>query len=333
MQLGRLNVRAQSSVARGTSIGAARGRKPAAHHQDGATALAATAAPSGRAFGSGLPQVGAKLTRGSPAAVGGGVSVDHLVVQPVVRSNRSSHAAPDADAAHRRKVNVLFLGESNICRSVLASGIMQQLLHGSGLDGMVDCESMGTRDYSVGDSPHSAALSIAAEHNLKLLDGTQARVFDDNAHISHFDLILVLDKFTAADVLRQLTKSDLLSSNGRLCDKVRLLGEFHPALSQNTTEPGAQDIDDPLYGNVGGDEELHAVRGCYALLHDACQGLVLWLTQLREADMVDGTAAGTSNTSSNAAVLKARLRAELESMRAVEWLVPPMLSPPSPKPV
>eukprot|EP00955_Chlamydomonas_euryale_P098205 365126-Chlamydomonas_euryale.AAC.53 len=89
-----------------------------------------------------LTQVGAKLTRGSPAAVGGGVSVDHLVVQPVVRSNRSSHAAPDADAAHRRKVNVLFLGESNICRSVLASGIMQQLLHGSGLDGMVDCESM-----------------------------------------------------------------------------------------------------------------------------------------------------------------------------------------------
>eukprot|EP00955_Chlamydomonas_euryale_P098204 365126-Chlamydomonas_euryale.AAC.52 len=63
MQLGRLNVRAQSSVARGTSIGAARGRKPAAHHQDGATALAATAAPSGRAFGSGLPQVGAPLKR------------------------------------------------------------------------------------------------------------------------------------------------------------------------------------------------------------------------------------------------------------------------------
>ena len=39
-----------------------------------------------------------------------------------------------------------------------------------------------------------------------------------------------------------------------LVPQVRRLGEFHPTLSKNT-EPDGQDIDDPLYGNVGGEEE------------------------------------------------------------------------------
>ena len=36
--------------------------------------------------------------------------------------------------------------------------------------------------------------------------------------------------------------------------KVRRLGEFHPQLAQSKAQDG-QDIDDPLYGNMGGPDE------------------------------------------------------------------------------
>ena len=36
--------------------------------------------------------------------------------------------------------------------------------------------------------------------------------------------------------------------------KVRRLGEFHPQLAQSKAQDG-QDIDDPLYGNMGGPNE------------------------------------------------------------------------------
>ena len=36
--------------------------------------------------------------------------------------------------------------------------------------------------------------------------------------------------------------------------QVRRLGDFHPVLSQRR-DPDGQDIDDPLYGNPGGEEE------------------------------------------------------------------------------
>ena len=40
--------------------------------------------------------------------------------------------------------------------------------------------------------------------------------------------------------------------------KVRRLGEFHPQLAQSKAQDG-QDIDDPLYGNMGGaDEEVRS---------------------------------------------------------------------------
>ena len=40
--------------------------------------------------------------------------------------------------------------------------------------------------------------------------------------------------------------------------KVRRLGEFHPQLAQSKAQDG-QDIDDPLYGNMGGpDEQVRA---------------------------------------------------------------------------
>ena len=53
---------------------------------------------------------------------------------------------------------------------------------------------------------------------------------------------------------RQVSVYDTIDKEGGYSGKVRLLGEFHPSMATNI-EPGGQDIDDPLYGNVGGAEE------------------------------------------------------------------------------
>lgn len=52
----------------------------------------------------------------------------------------------------------------------------------------------------------------------------------------------------------QVSSYDLINKGGNYSLKVRRLGEFHPRLSLSK-EPDGQDIDDPLYGNVGGQQE------------------------------------------------------------------------------
>lgn len=47
---------------------------------------------------------------------------------------------------------------------------------------------------------------------------------------------------------------DTIQKGQGYSQKVRRLGEFHPQL-KNSAEVDGQDIEDPLYGNVGGEEE------------------------------------------------------------------------------
>lgn len=77
-------------------------------------------------------------------------------------------------------------------------------------------------------------------------------MFDYEKDIVLFDLVLVMDKFTAADVLREVSVYDTIQKEKRYSAKVRRLGEFHPKLKLKEDVDG-QDIDDPLYGNYGGE--------------------------------------------------------------------------------
>lgn len=52
----------------------------------------------------------------------------------------------------------------------------------------------------------------------------------------------------------QVSVYDTINPDGNYCRKVRLLGSFHPQLAVRVG-PDAADIDDPLYGNVGGAAE------------------------------------------------------------------------------
>jgi hypothetical protein len=129
-----------------------------------------------------------------------------------------------------------------------------------------------------------------------------------------------LDKYTAADVLREVSSYDLIDRGGGYSGKIRKLGEWHPAAARGAkAAPDAGDIDDPLYGNGGGPAELARVRAAAEAAAACALGLAAWLaeTRGRDADAAAGEPGG----------MRAALRTRVLALEPIAWLVPPMLSP------
>lgn len=72
----------------------------------------------------------------------------------------------------------------------------------------------GTREYNVGDAPDIAAQAAAQQMGIELPGDFQARQINPERDIVQFDIVLVMDKFTAADVLREVhaARHNLFSS-------------------------------------------------------------------------------------------------------------------------
>ena len=56
----------------------------------------------------------------------------------------------------------------------------------------------------MGEPPEPAVLAVAAEAALAIPPDTEARQFAPETDIVRADLVLVMDKYTAADVLREV---------------------------------------------------------------------------------------------------------------------------------
>eukprot|EP00878_Enallax_costatus_P033054 GHUV01036431.1.p1 GENE.GHUV01036431.1~~GHUV01036431.1.p1 ORF type:complete len:250 (+),score=82.46 GHUV01036431.1:458-1207(+) len=192
----------------------------------------------------------------SSSGSGPAVLVDGLVVQPAYRST-PWEAEQKLQNSSRDKALIMFVSESGICRAPLAAAIFKQQLQDSPLQDWVDVQQRATRDYCLGEGPDQAAVAAAATLGVQLPDaGTAAAVMFDPANdIVAADLVLVMDKFTAADVLREVSSYDLINPGGQYSARVRLLGSYHPLLAAHADQTDGQDIDDPLYGNVGGAQE------------------------------------------------------------------------------
>lgn len=248
-------------------------------------------------------------------------SVERLVVNPVFR------AAPwdeERLKEHEQdpRVHVLLVSESDVCRSVLAAALLRQELQAAGLEGAVRIDTCGTRPYNVGEGPEPAAEAAAATLGLTLPADHAARLFEPAEDIVRHDLLLVMDKFTAGDVMREVSSFDLVNRDQQFSYKVRRLGEFRAgkALPGAIAAAGAQqpsgghgqaqatahvggsgltgaglagfgggdgsdeslDVEDPLYGNWGGEEEQRAVLQAAEDMREACRGLVALLAELRD---------------------------------------------------
>lgn len=69
-----------------------------------------------------------------------------------------------------------------------------------------DLLQQATRDYTIGEGPHPSAQVAANGLGLQLSPTFKASRFDYTDDTVHFDLILVMDKFTAGDVMREVRR-------------------------------------------------------------------------------------------------------------------------------
>lgn len=244
-----------------------------------------------------------------PEQTSSSMDVSGAVVNPVFRSRPW---AVEDQPTGEEKARILFVSESNVCRSVLAQAFMTQLVEEMSMGHLVACESKGSRDYNVGEGPEQSVIAAAEELSIFLPTNFKARKFDHQRDIVEFDLVLVMDKFTAADVLREVSVYDTIDKGGMYSLKVRRLGEFHPGLNKKK-DPEAHDIEDPLYGNVGGAEEVEAVKKAANLIESSCIGLMEYLQGLQE------------HANDDPKIFRALLIKDIKTMSGIDWLVPPML--------
>ncbi|WIA42861.1 hypothetical protein OEZ86_008786 [Tetradesmus obliquus] len=304
-------------------------------------------------------------SNGSSSSSGNTVLVDGLVVQPAYRSTPWEAEQLKAQQAND-KAQIMFVSESGICRGPLAAALFRHMLADSPLRGWVDVHVRASRDYCIGQQPHPAADAVAQAALGAPLAGAAADgaaesaaaaaggavQFDPAADIVASDLVLVMDKYTAADVLREVSSYDLINPGGYYSARVRVLGSFHPVLGKRNSLTDAQDIDDPLYGNTGGQKEQDAVLLAAKLIHESCAALLQQLEGLAAeqgllddeavAAAVAAIASGSSDSSSGAdaaaaagedaslqlspgARFRQALVGRIREEGVISWLVPPML--------
>ena len=61
-----------------------------------------------------------------------------------------------------------------------------------------------TRDYNIGQRPDAVVTEVAAELGITLPPNFEARLCNHEQDIVKFDLVLVMDKFSASDFLKEV---------------------------------------------------------------------------------------------------------------------------------
>ncbi|MDA0327411.1 MAG: low molecular weight phosphotyrosine protein phosphatase [Gemmatimonadetes bacterium] len=154
----------------------------------------------------------------------------------------------DNDAS---STSVLFVCLGNICRSPLAEGVFQNLVHEAGLSDRFVIESAGTGAWHVGEPPDVRAVIVASEHGIELTSLARQVVDDD---LRRFDYVIAMDR----ENLRNLER--MASATGSEAE-IRLLREFD-------AEAEGGEVPDPYYGGASGFETV------YEMVVRACQGLL-----------------------------------------------------------
>ena len=68
-----------------------------------------------------------------------------------------------------------------------------------------DASVQATRDYNIGESAEPSAVAAASSLGYDMPPGFAAQKFDYEKDTVAYDLILVMDKFTAGDVMREVS--------------------------------------------------------------------------------------------------------------------------------
>ena len=160
---------------------------------------------------------------------------------------------------------LLFVCLGNICRSPAAEGVMNYLIQDAGRKDHIRCDSAGTSNYHTGAPPDHRMIA-AAHHQGIVLQGRSRQV--RHSDFEHFDLILAMDRENHQDLLR-------LDRTTQYHHKVRLMCDF-------CREYPDSEVPDPYYSGPEGFSDV------LDLLHDACAGLLLYLTEVDLTEVEGG---------------------------------------------
>jgi protein-tyrosine-phosphatase len=250
--------------------------------------------------------------------------VESVTVKPVFRQQQGEsgrEAERNATEGKRKEegtFKVLFVSEAGIARAVMAQSLFSTTLKALGLEKRVWSEARASRDYAVGEGPQPSVrkhLNEAFDITLSSEEEAEAKVKVLNMKMEAVDsdLILCMDKFVAEDVMKEASLYELTQPEANLTPKIKLLGEW---LSQDSSLE--KEIDDPLYGNYGGEDEERAVAESGEKILLCCESLCESIN----------TALQTCLSESNGEL-------DIEKMRKIllsncndsdlGWLLPPML--------
>lgn len=231
--------------------------------------------------------------------------VSRLVIQPLFRT--TPQATPGALS---QPVRVLILGESNLCRSPIAAALLEEALSEAGLANVVGCTSKGVQNYAKGDGMPASVIEVCEAAGINFDTARVAKVWRPEWDVCDFDLLVGVDRYVAADAMKEVAVWDTIQKEVEYSARIRGLYEF-----------GEHEIDDPLYGNAGGEQERDGVVRAIAALRIATKGLVAALV----AKMPEGAAELASKANARD-LLSGAVEAMLQDMGPFEWNAPPMLS-------
>ena len=206
-------------------------------------------------------------SRGGPPA-GDVDAVARVTVEVHQRSTNTQDRASPPGPRKDAKYSVCIVGESGVCRTPLAAVLLDRKLDELGIGGVVETRCRCTRDYSVGERACETAIKVLQEQYSASVPGQGATIFDVEKD-ADADLLLAFDKFVAEDVMREITLMELNRpvDEESAAERTRMLGDFRRDVD------GGGEVDDPLYGNAGGEEELGAVREAARQIEEGCEGV------------------------------------------------------------
>jgi protein-tyrosine phosphatase len=144
-------------------------------------------------------------------------------------------------------ISVLFVCLGNICRSPIAEGVFNELLHQNGLPDRISCDSAGTAAYHTGNLPDKRMRKVALDNGIKLTHQARQLTYQD---FGRFDYIMAMDEANFDNIKRE---SCHVNSNKNPIDQLFLFRTFDPERGESMQVP------DPYYDGMEAFENVYEI--------------------------------------------------------------------------